>query len=134
MKVNELRIGNYVQCLNEDDEKIAIAKIVSIDSVGSCEYPIMVETIIGDSEEYYHQFSGIELTKEWLLKFGFELHGHTYDKGLLSICLKGRIYQNGRTYFNSWCINERMPKYVHELQNLHFALTGEELTIATNER
>ena len=38
------------------------------------------------------------------------------------------MYKEGRTYFNSWCINDWQPEYVHQLQNLYFALTGEELT------
>jgi hypothetical protein len=36
--------------------------------------------------------------------------------------------ENGRTYFKNFAILEESPKYVHQLQNLYFALTGEELT------
>ena len=69
----------------------------------------------------------IPLTEEWLFKFGFD---NKFNKGKINIIPKGRLgYKNGRTYFNSWTILEKQPDYVHELQNLYFALTGEELTL-----
>lgn len=75
----------------------------------------------------------IELTEEWLIKLGFELN----YKSNFSITY-GHIENNKFSYkFNipenkSWleyhggAIN---CKYVHQLQNLYFCLTGTELTI-----
>jgi len=74
-------------------------------------------------------FKPIQLTEEWLLRFGFDEQPFTYDKDKLSICLSGSQYKNGRTYFNSWCILESQPMFVHQLQNLYFALTNQELAI-----
>jgi len=75
------------------------------------------------------------LTEEWLLKFGFQVRytiGHsaqyyinenpvTHDWMLSILWLEGDncpFYKNGH----------HKIKYVHQLQNLYFALTGEELT------
>jgi hypothetical protein len=74
----------------------------------------------------------IPLTEEWLLKFGFVKTPLTYDKDKLCISIRGVQYDKGRTYFNSWTILEHQPEYVHQLQNLYFALTGEELTTIQN--
>jgi hypothetical protein len=69
----------------------------------------------------------ILLTTEILERCGFVKCGFTYDKGKLSIHLPSINYENGRTYYNSWCIIEESPQSLHQLQNLYFALTRTEL-------
>ena len=69
-------------------------------------------------------YEPIELTEDWLFKFGFEKLNYTYwAKGLAvhnhDIVSFYMLYEQNRTYI----------KYVHQLQNLYFALTGEELKI-----
>jgi hypothetical protein len=69
-------------------------------------------------------YKPIPLTEDILVKLGFET-----PKGIISFNKnKLSIYLGGRTYYNSWAILEESPKYVHQLQNLFFSLTGEELT------
>jgi hypothetical protein len=83
-------------------------------------------------------FIPIPLTEEWLLKFGFkkDLDG-SFVFGLLSMFKDKRLKQNVYIYTEStqslsdgqWVvINDLKLQYVHQLQNLYFALTGEELT------
>jgi hypothetical protein len=70
----------------------------------------------------------IPLTEEWLLKFGFvkiynciyeiEMDGHVIEFDLR--------FRKMSVYFGDILLQ---LKYVHELQNLYFALTSEELTI-----
>ena len=73
----------------------------------------------------------IPLTVEWLLKFGFVSDGYgEYEKG--DILLDNEYTDEG--VFN--IMYEHYPLgidvlYVHQLQNLYFALTSEELTIKT---
>jgi len=76
----------------------------------------------------------IPLTEEWLLKLGAI---KAYGKIYLSLTnLKAEIhfdiYRDGivSTIHSSFCelILDEI-KFVHQLQNLYFALTGEELTI-----
>jgi len=69
----------------------------------------------------------IELTEEWLIKFGFKEYirsnGKTYDlKDFWEI-----DYENGKYFISE--IEVMDIKYVHQLQNLYFALTGKELEI-----
>jgi hypothetical protein len=115
MKSTELRIGNLVY-----DTK---GYVNTID----------LEAITYIFKESLNQVKPIPLTEEWLLKFGFKNrpdgicdHWHlginpiTHDWMIeLKNLGAGFFYING--YFNI--------KYVHQLQNLYFALTGEELAI-----
>jgi len=117
MKANELRIGNLV-----DDNGL-------------------IETVISDhliNDEHYDGLRGclpIPLTKEWLLKFGF-LHSHSQWYELRSldlwcdafnIDLKQGILT--ATYNNNEEMIVKPMLHVHQLQNLYFALTGNELEI-----
>ena len=118
MEAKELRIGNYVYHANIVNDDVSIIE-VTLD--------VIIYMVLGGS---LNKYKPIPLTEEWLLKFGFkkgQIQLTTYTNGKLSITLKTNEYVNGRTYFNSWCILEKQIQYVHQLQNLYFALTGEEL-------
>jgi hypothetical protein len=78
-------------------------------------------------------YEPIPLTEEWLVKFGFEEDGFiaeyfdvdTYKKNGFAF-----YYSPIGDSLASFGLAEIIfPKYVHQLQNLYFALTGEELTI-----
>lgn len=123
MKTTDLRLGNFISINfgNCDD-----GKIITVDGVSDCE--------IYNEEHGYspcNEFNPIPLTGQWLLDFGFEVERELYDKGKLSILLANLkdYHPNGRIYYNSWAIVESQPKYVHQLQNLYFALTQEELIL-----
>jgi hypothetical protein len=111
MKANELRIGNYVY-----DNLGGVLKIkgISLDSTLSHIKPI-------------------PLTEEWLFKFGFKMNMDNFDwnAGLGVNCigdfeLSLRYTDNIGWFYRSKCTP---IKYVHQLQNLYFAITGDELTI-----
>ena len=108
MEANELRIGNYV-CDDIKDHKTFInAKDI-------------YEIALNNNKHSY-----IPLTEEWLVKFGFEIewiisHKEEYFN----------LFQKGDVYFYSADAHHHTSeeiKYVHQLQNLYFALTGKELT------
>jgi len=100
MKAAELRIGNWVD-------------IESID--------VQVECLPIDYD--YSVLEPIPLTEEWLIKFGFD--GQDYN--LFTIELSRNQFMILK---DEWLIViSNNCKYVHQLQNLYFALTGEELTI-----
>ena len=119
MKANELRIGNLLR------DKVSKTELEVIELSENN----IITKVIDRSKFPLKDGWGIEyipLTEEWLLKFGFDKKG---NKGKLNVILSGNFgYKNGKTYFNSWVILESQPKYVNQLQNLYFALTGEELT------
>jgi hypothetical protein len=116
MIANELRIGNLIK-FSEDG---------TIFTVGSIEERGF--TVQNDEETTWieaEEFEPIPLTEEWLLKFWFISNPYEdrYEKGSIHIeCIKTK----GETYL--WIENMPHIKYVHQLQNLYFALTGEELT------
>lgn len=75
---------------------------------------------------YKKECSPIPLTEEWMFKYGFEKKDHAgvcYGKSEIL------IYLSGHAYFD---LSDKFPAkiiYVHQLQNLYYALTGKELTI-----
>jgi len=69
----------------------------------------------------------VELTEEILLKCGFEEDGQLFHNQIA-------LYKNGLDGFNYNVNffeydNLEEIKYLHQLQNLYFALTNEELTV-----
>ena len=85
-------------------------------------------------EESQKEIAPIPLTEEWLLKFGFirdntimDMSYSNYkikalDRSLNIQFIHGKIVAN--IYF------QVELKHLHQLQNIYFALTGEELTIS----
>ncbi len=120
MEAKELRIGNYVSHINHSKwyPQVGIA---------------LLTEILNDS----HEFHPIPLTEEWLLEFGFNkeyTHGyigidvHNSDFVLTYPTIMGEFQQDFAFEFNSGRLSKfKEIKYVHELQNFYFALTGEEL-------
>jgi len=121
MTANELRIGNWVM---DDDESYEIFQVASIEK-GEEE----TEGMYFINGGWIDDVLPIPLTEEWLLKFGFEkddpfftnMDSYSFN-GLTMEFYKKECqfhYQGADIEF----------KYVHQLQNLYFALTGEELEI-----
>ena len=132
MKANELRIGNLVN-------PKTICSILSIYGVGN--YVCDIEFCHNGNEHdgafaqiAVDQLAPIPITEDWLIKFGFEYVANeddggsmimkTYEKGEIQFTYEGE----GFVYYEKpW--SDVQLNYVHELQNLYFALTDEELTI-----
>jgi len=121
MKANELRIGNYVDW---DDKTIR-----------------SIVKGIHPSSKYVHLENGwvdlircepIPLTEEWLVRFGFYSVGdEMFDKEIsekrsISCSLHSKaVYAGSETIWVQISLN---INFIHQLQNLYFALTGQELT------
>jgi hypothetical protein len=77
----------------------------------------------------------IPLTEEWLLKFGFEKKYDTFEFNGLNVdgCVVHFSFDKWASEYEiENCDYTEVPsdiQHVHQLQNLYFALTGEELTI-----
>ena len=118
MKSTELMIGNCVQ------DEHGITQYVYRIWNGGAE---LVETINGDDDLDYpeDEIFPIPLTEEWLLKFGFEECDsripYFRKQSLVTYKQDGIFWID---YYNT-CIE---LYHVHQLQNLFFALTNEELT------
>jgi len=117
MDSKELRIGNYVYFKGVEVDVFSIEK-----------NPIDWERVNGVrcEENYVSAIKPIPLTEEWLLKFGFDSNGW---KGEFIKYAEGYIYLFGEESCIFAQAYKIEIKHVHQLQNLYFALTGEELTI-----
>ena len=117
MKANELRIGNLFQ--------YQTSKGYDYD-VFTTKY---IQDLIDDPQDDF--FEPIPLTEDWLVKMGFDKKKIGRNQFNMLFNWTNNIdiiqYDDGSFYFD----NSIMVKieYVHQLQNLYFALTGEELTI-----
>jgi hypothetical protein len=112
MKSTDLRIGNLILKNNEIYE---ISSLFFVD---------LHDGTIRENNNYV--IKPIPITEEWLLKFGFKKHltedtYPTFAKNMLN-WNDGILYLIGYGFINH--IN-----YLHQLQNLYFALTGVELII-----
>lgn len=121
MKANELRIGNWVNgSYGGFSKDVQVYAFDHVDIQHSNEHvnPLPITA-----------FKPIPLTEEWLLKFGFVNNGQNiYDKEGWLPYLRERKFSD-ITYYQVFNVADCAVVYVHQLQNLYFALTGEELTI-----
>jgi hypothetical protein len=112
MKAQELRIGNYYLAFGVDLKQ--------------------VETLTKD--KILIDFTPIQLTEEWLLNFGFTQceNNYWYEKEITNLRIKVSCnlsgmfcieYKDDIVTIKDCCYN------VHNLQNLYFVLTGEELVV-----
>lgn len=113
MKANELRIGNLVKIGGE------------ISQLELCDFVDIYE------HKTIWQYEPIELTEEWLLRFGFVANNYNYEFELHPLTLDCEYTDKGEwiTLYENTVLQSEI-KYVHQLQNLYFALTGEELTLS----
>ena len=96
-------------------------------------YRATAETI-SDLENGHIKPTGIPLTEEWLNKFGFGIsndNGTSCIRSIGNFAIVEDCCYGALTYVVDGFGIE--IKTVHQLQNLYFALTGEELTIKVEE-
>lgn len=148
MKASELRIGNLVDIIGRSRKfhmPLGAVKMVgSIDLFKVTLYdpskPFAVQEI--PTETDISDLSPIPLNEEWLLKFGFEKRDNCYrlDSGAGSIVIDvsdiltailgdGVYIHSGTSDHLEHGFYSAHIEYIHQLQNLYFALTGEELTV-----
>ena len=124
MKSNELIIGQTYM-------SVKWRKAVSLTAEDIHE---LVERAEGaDISHYINQiFKPIPLTEEWLLKFGFVERAIGHNDFGMNVVYEIQnievIHYNDGTFYVSIFDNDIHLEYVNQLQNLYFALTGEELT------
>ena len=122
MNANELRINNLIYY-----QEVDLTNGNEIWKIYPCDVADIQEVLLMSKK-----YAPINLTEEWLVKFGFE---KAQDKGYLeldvsiglSIIWLGYLAIEVNGYITS--LSEKEQIYVHELQNLVHALTGEELTL-----
>jgi hypothetical protein len=116
IEARELRIGNYTYPF--DDIHLVSDKTIFRDSIKVC-YKDFENT---------NNIQPIPLTEEWLLRLGFEREESRFGS---------HFYTNDFSLYTSkegslcFCYDNYLKHihYVHQLQNIAFALTGEELEL-----
>ena len=125
MEARELRIGNLVKV----GEQIMFMTCITgkshvdaqnFDSNYVCAYDI-------------DMIDPIELTEEWLQRLGFKdsqpmQPPRSYFKEWIEVT--NQFFADGNYRFNGLSRIKVELKYVHQLQNLYFALTGTELELS----
>ncbi len=119
MESKELRIGNYYIDIDERLSELSGYELYQMNSKQN------QNTLC--AKEYVP----IPLTEEWLLKLGL-----VYDKDEEATFLVPYSFYIVYEVDDDYCIYENVNdtfitsiEYVHQLQNLYFALCGEELTL-----
>ena len=108
-------------------------------------YPnaITVESICSSNEDIYNRDTGeiplhsifpITLSSDWLLKFGFKFSNGFYEMKInflyIAIMLDNTTLMIEDVHEDA--INIKSPEFVHQLQNVFYCLTGEELQVVAN--
>ena len=118
---NEMMLGNFLQWKGSDVEN-----------------NYFNVTSIEPDFDWLEEAEPIPLTEEWLLKFGFEIKE---TNGLLNVSINDFIRLELMKLSPEYCVflvaknnldfclSLNRIKYVHQLQNLYFTLTGKHLTI-----
>ncbi len=126
MEARELRIGNYVLVKERDDFSFQVN-----------------EDSISNFAKGTLEIRAIPLTEEWLVRFGFEKSDINIDEDQEESCFYTKEFnQHGMkrefivndiynsAHFTLADIDLTVEiEYIHQLQNLYFALTGQELIL-----
>jgi hypothetical protein len=123
MKESELRIGNLVKVMHETVSVQEICKNSTLpDVVGIVHY-------MQNSSRCWSSAMIVEpitLTEEWLARLGFEKDGDYFSKNSIHYDLIRNLFYSGNDHVSGGN-PECKINYVHQLQNLYFALTAVEL-------
>lgn len=121
IKANELRVGNIFSLHTQD---------------GYCgDIKLKAEGILlaqNDEKFFNDTHCPYKLTEEWLIKFGFfeKFKSASNRWNIKSFELHDPCDENDKLtgrFIYDWTI---YIEYVHQLQNIYFFVTGEELTLA----
>lgn len=137
LKSNEIRIGNYVLANNKVETIYGISE----------DYPFLDTTEYGFGAIDWRDIKPIELTEDWFVRFGFKKVNEYYHIPCLDIdyCFKYADFRDDYGFYIQYTdspfaeddgkyypVSFRI-KYVHQLQNLYFALVGEELKLINKD-
>ena len=127
-KANELRIGNLLK---------RNGIVVTIDGRS-------IFDIWDDDGIVKLGYEPIEITEDWLIKFGFKktyadkcyalpFNRHSLHRLIITLADIGNILTIGDNYAsngeNLFVFTKDVVQYVHQVQNVYYSLTNEELTI-----
>ena len=129
MEAKELRIGNWIIDYEAEPEETIYYQVEEIQRLSNNK---ALNQTLGVTYRkgscWTCDIEPIPLTEEWLLKFGFVLDLDSHRTTYLSKHKITTYMQDGIFWCDMlWDCLEL--KHVHQLQNLYFALTNEELKL-----
>lgn len=128
MKLEELRIGNYIRA--KSDKVIETVCMLRVGKINGCNLPF---------------YEPVPLTEDWLIKFGFQEIRNTFSIDCLEYQMEVSINSFSGTLerYPNWFIGIKLgysndkvtitKQYIHQLQNLYYDWTDKELQIQTIE-
>lgn len=127
INAKELRIGNLIEYRISDrfDKRKEWWEVSEIDA----DDIHWLSKVMPEDED----FRAIPLTEEWLLKLGFKKERERYFNTFIVLRFinnKVDVFNLGVSHDEEYFEFLNSINYVHQLQNLHFALTQRELTVA----
>lgn len=127
MDARELRIGNFILGQFVEGQFIPVeVELITTDDVS-------VEPLNKGHQILWNhsldQVKPIPLTEEWLSKLGFDKRVSSHERTKYTPVFD---FTEGKLTFEGlYCpVLQLSIRTVHQLQNLYFALTGEELTLS----
>jgi hypothetical protein len=127
MNFKELRIGNIIE-----------SGIIERMDIGDCIYSMQIIDFEGVRRKISNP-SPLPITKEWLMRFGYQEHEDGFIillNEITGMILEKSIYEDIGIAFDlsflqndGHCILLEEVQFVHQLQNIYFALTDEELKL-----
>lgn len=126
MNANELRIGNFVYGIEQGYKETALP-VACIHNDNTIRLQVGDETVGCYNSKI---ITPIPITKDWLGKFGFDGRNDFKWLGIVGVQLRDDKYYISLKDLSNVLFHSIVEiKHVHQLQNLYFALTGEELTL-----
>lgn len=130
MNTRELRIGNLVKCKMSNDA--AVYTVMAIDGIN---LKVMLSGARFCTWYDEDKLQPILLTEELLLRCGFEKcsdfgGGADYYSGIIDLSQQFIPTTSDRYYASVIIDGAKKLKYLHELQNFVFSLTGSEFDVS----
>lgn len=130
LKASELRIGNLIY----DRHNAREGTIMRLNAGEMYPITYSFDKTFECSMPYGTTIEGIILTEDWLLRFGFESRERDVPAldTIIYYILDGHEFIqdiNNKWFLGGYSWNTNRFSYVHQLQNLYFVLTGNELEI-----
>lgn len=125
MKSKELRLGNYVSVFS------VIGKVTEIKNN---QILVLAKSLVNDIKvEYYYEIgfiNSIPITNDLLINAGAKyINEYWYEFHTYGIIKHKSFIEFYSSVKGDYICNS--VKYLHELQNIYFALTGSELVFST---
>ena len=128
MKANEFRVTNFV---NYNGEMFPII-FIGLDSV------VLIRKDQSTFTVKLDRIKPISITDKILLSCGFKKRKSCFGYWIYEIMFQHTVFSVeevdlGLCYFYIGNTHVTQTRYVHELQNLYFSITGEELVFSSTE-